>query len=64
MELNDAALIRACQQGDAAAWDTLVARYERLIFTIARRSGLDADEAAAWLSASTRSIALPLSALG
>ena len=46
MELDDAALIRACQQGDAAAWDTLVARYERLIFTIARRSGLDADEAA------------------
>src|SRR5687768_8885219 len=46
MELDDAALIRACQQGDAAAWDTLVTRYERLIFTIARRSGLDSEEAA------------------
>jgi RNA polymerase sigma factor (sigma-70 family) len=46
MELDDAALIRACQQGDADAWDTLVTRYERLIFTIARRSGLDSEEAA------------------
>lgn len=45
MEPSDEALIQACRNGDEAAWDQLVARYERLIFTIARHAGLEADQA-------------------
>lgn len=45
MEPTDEALVLACARGDAGAWDTLVDRYRRLIFTIARRSGLDEDQA-------------------
>ncbi|MFV9507563.1 MAG: RNA polymerase sigma factor [Oscillochloridaceae bacterium umkhey_bin13] len=46
MELSDEALINACRRGDEAAWDQLVTRYERLIFTIARRAGLEEAQAA------------------
>jgi RNA polymerase sigma factor (sigma-70 family) len=45
-ELDDAALVFACRSGDADAWDVLVTRYERLIYTIARNAGLDVDLAA------------------
>lgn len=45
MERSDEMLMLACRQGDAVAWEQLVARYERLIYTIARRSGLDEEEA-------------------
>lgn len=38
---EDAALIEACRAGDAAAWEALVRRYQRLVHTIARRAGLD-----------------------
>jgi RNA polymerase sigma factor (sigma-70 family) len=40
------ALLAACRTGDAAAWDTLVRRYERLVYTVAVRNGLDVDDAA------------------
>ncbi|HXF45948.1 MAG TPA: sigma factor, partial [Burkholderiaceae bacterium] len=43
---DDAALVRACRAGDAHAWEQLVRRYERLIYTIPRRARLDADAAA------------------
>ena len=43
MEPSDEALILACRRGDAAAWETLIARYQRLVFSIPRRAGLDAD---------------------
>lgn len=43
---EDATLLAACRNGDAQAWDTLVARYERLIFTVARRNGLSREDAA------------------
>lgn len=46
MEPSDESLIRACRRGDEAAWDLLVDRYSRLIFTIARRAGLDAEQSA------------------
>ena len=36
----------ACRACDAAAWQGLVARYQRLVFAIVRRAGLD-DEAGA-----------------
>lgn len=43
---SDAELIRACRAGDAQAWASLVVRFERLIYTVPRRAGLSADEAA------------------
>lgn len=44
VELRDEALVAACRQGDAAAWETLVSRYQRLIYSIPRRAGLDAQQ--------------------
>jgi len=43
MEPSDEALVLACRHGDAAAWETLIARYQRLVFSIPRRAGLDAE---------------------
>jgi RNA polymerase sigma factor (sigma-70 family) len=43
---GDAELIDACRRGDARAWERLVQRFERLIYTVPRRAGLGADEAA------------------
>jgi len=45
-ELEDAALIAQCRSGREAAWSTLVRRYQRLVYTVPRRAGLDADVAA------------------
>jgi RNA polymerase sigma factor (sigma-70 family) len=41
MEPADETLVLACRRGDAVAWETLVTRYQRLIYTIPRRAGLD-----------------------
>lgn len=46
MQPSDAGLVLACRRGEAAAWDLLVNRYQRLIYTIPRRSGLDEDQSA------------------
>ncbi len=46
LEKSDAELVLACRRGDEAAWDTLVNRYQRLIFTIPRRAGLTEEQAA------------------
>ncbi len=43
---TDRALIRACRAGDPAAWDELVKRYQRLVFSVALRNGLQRDDAA------------------
>jgi RNA polymerase sigma factor (sigma-70 family) len=40
---DDATLLRACRDGDAEAWELLVRRYQRLIYAIARRSGLSEE---------------------
>jgi RNA polymerase sigma factor (sigma-70 family) len=45
-ELDDADLIGRCRTGQAGAWSVLVRRYQRLVYTIVRRSGLP-DELAA-----------------
>lgn len=42
---SDAELITACRQGKAEAWDELVTRYERLVYTIPLRYGLSRTEA-------------------
>lgn len=46
MERSDAELIEGCRRGEEAAWEALVARYQRLIYAIPRRAGLDEDRAA------------------
>ncbi len=43
---DDAALLSACLRGDQLAWTKLVERYNRLVFSIALRSGLDEQDAA------------------
>jgi RNA polymerase sigma factor (sigma-70 family) len=43
---SDESLVLACQRGEADAWDALVNRYQRLIYTIPRRAGLDEDQSA------------------
>jgi RNA polymerase sigma factor (sigma-70 family) len=45
MKPDDATLVLACRQGDQAAWDALVTRYERLVYAIAYRAGLDQEQA-------------------
>ena len=44
--LDDAELVRSCRNGDQTAWDQLVTRYQRLIFAIPRRAGLNDEQAA------------------
>lgn len=45
-DIDDAALVRLCLAGRQDAWRALVTRYQRLVFTVARRARLD-DHAAA-----------------
>ncbi len=46
MEPSDEALVQACRRSDPAAWEALIARYQRLIYSIPRRAGLGEDQAA------------------
>jgi RNA polymerase sigma factor (sigma-70 family) len=43
---GDAALVARCLRGEGAAWSVLVKRYQRLVYAIARRVGLDEHGAA------------------
>ena len=43
---TDADLLRACRTGDATAWEQLLDRYERLVYSIARNTGLSPEDAA------------------
>jgi RNA polymerase sigma factor (sigma-70 family) len=43
---EDRDLIAACLSGDALAWETLVARYQRLVYSIPLKARLSADDAA------------------
>lgn len=45
-QLGDAKLLAACLIGDQSAWDELVQRYSRLVYSIALKSGLSVDDAA------------------
>ncbi|HVF57885.1 MAG TPA: sigma-70 family RNA polymerase sigma factor [Pyrinomonadaceae bacterium] len=45
MEQTDEQLLLACRRGEEAAWEALVRRYQRLIYAIPRRAGLDEDAA-------------------
>jgi RNA polymerase sigma factor (sigma-70 family) len=43
---DDATLVARCLRGDGAAWGLLVKRYQRLVYAIVRRVGLDEHGAA------------------
>jgi len=43
---DDAALVARCRAGDAGAWAVLVRRYQRLVYAIVSRIGLDEHAAA------------------
>jgi RNA polymerase sigma factor (sigma-70 family) len=43
---TDRELLQACRRGNQQAWEQLVARYERLIYSVALRSGLSREDAA------------------
>jgi RNA polymerase sigma factor (sigma-70 family) len=45
-DLPDAELVQHCLDGNQAAWRVLVHRYQRLVFTVARRANLDEHAAA------------------
>jgi RNA polymerase sigma factor (sigma-70 family) len=42
---SDPALVEACLAGHEWAWDELVERYGRLVFSVARRTGLTTEDA-------------------
>jgi RNA polymerase sigma factor (sigma-70 family) len=42
---SDRTLVRSCLQGDRTAWEALIRRYRRLIYSIPIKCGLSADEA-------------------
>lgn len=46
MSISDRTLIRACLAGDRGAWESLMLRYERLLYSIPLRCGLSEDDAA------------------
>ena len=43
---EDKELIAACLEGDAEAWEALIVRYQRLIYSIPLKARLSADDAA------------------
>ena len=43
---TDIDLVKRCRANDQVAWDELVDRYQRLIFAIPRRAGLNEEQAA------------------
>lgn len=46
LERTDAQLLASCRQGDEAAWNEIIDRYQRLISTIPRRAGLSEEQVA------------------
>ncbi len=44
--MSDRDLIRGCRKGDVGAWQRLLDRYERLVFSVPRRYGLSSEDAA------------------
>jgi len=45
-DLPDRLLLARCRAGDPVAWDAIVERYQRLVFTVALRNGLEREDAA------------------
>jgi RNA polymerase sigma factor (sigma-70 family) len=40
---NDEELIKRCREGDESAWEIIVLKYQKLLFSIPRRAGLSYD---------------------
>lgn len=45
MQRTDKELLISCRQGNESSWQALVDRYQRLIYAIPRRAGLNEDQA-------------------
>jgi RNA polymerase sigma factor (sigma-70 family) len=45
-ESEDRAIVAACLNGDASAWEALILRYQRLIYSISLKTRLSQDDAA------------------
>lgn len=45
-EPSNSSLVARCLDGDARAWEAIVHRFERLVYAIAGREGLNSDQAA------------------
>jgi len=45
MQPTDKELLISCRRGDESSWQALVNRYQRLIYAIPRRAGLNEDQA-------------------
>jgi RNA polymerase sigma factor (sigma-70 family) len=43
---TDREIVAACLEGDSAAWEVLIGRYQRLIYSIPLKTGLNSDDAA------------------
>ena len=43
---HDAGLVEACRNSQPGAWEALVRRFEKLVYTVARRGGLNSEESA------------------
>lgn len=56
---TDAELLDRCRAGDEQAWDELVTRYERLIYSVALRNGVGSDNAADVTQAASRRFSHP-----
>lgn len=46
LEPSDQAVLQACRRGEEPAWELLIRRYQRLVYSVPRRAGLDEDAAA------------------
>lgn len=46
MKPTDKQLLLSCRRGDETAWEALIHRYQRLIYAIPRRAGLDEEQSA------------------
>ena len=46
MKDSDRSLVQACLDGDRRAWEALIRRYQRLLWSIPQRSGLGEEDAA------------------
>lgn len=46
MNRTDEELVKACRDGDESAWEAIVLRYQKLLYSIPRRAGLSRDQAA------------------
>ncbi len=43
IKTTDEELVAACRRGDESAWETIVLKYQKMLFSIPRRAGLSKD---------------------